>query len=117
MTKTYLIHHGVKGQRWGVRRYQNEDGSLTPKGKKHIDGLVKKDEVKEAKKVVRNDSIKKGAKTAGIVMGIVGGLTLLGSMTEWAQTGVNPIQQGKELVDLMRASRGLSVIIKKSVGG
>ena len=31
--ETYLAHHGVKGQRWGVRRYQNPDGSLTPKGK------------------------------------------------------------------------------------
>ena len=30
-----LYHHGVKGMRWGVRRYQNEDGSLTPAGKKH----------------------------------------------------------------------------------
>ena len=30
----YLAHHGVKGQRWGVRRFQNEDGSLTAKGKK-----------------------------------------------------------------------------------
>lgn len=30
-----LYHHGVKGQRWGVRRYRNEDGSLTPAGKKH----------------------------------------------------------------------------------
>lgn len=29
----YLKHYGVKGQRWGVRRYQNEDGSLTSKGK------------------------------------------------------------------------------------
>ena len=29
----YLMHHGVKGQKWGVRRYQNEDGSLTAKGK------------------------------------------------------------------------------------
>ena len=26
---------GVLGQKWGVRRYQNEDGSLTDKGKKH----------------------------------------------------------------------------------
>lgn len=30
----YLIHHGVKGQKWGVRRFQNADGSLTPAGKK-----------------------------------------------------------------------------------
>ena len=29
-----LFHHGVKGQKWGVRRYQNKDGSLTTAGKK-----------------------------------------------------------------------------------
>lgn len=28
-----LYHHGIKGQRWGVRRYQNEDGTLTAEGK------------------------------------------------------------------------------------
>lgn len=28
-----LYHHGIKGQRWGVRRFQNKDGSLTPAGK------------------------------------------------------------------------------------
>ena len=28
-----LHHHGVKGMKWGVRRYQNKDGSLTPAGK------------------------------------------------------------------------------------
>ena len=28
-----LYHWGIKGQRWGVRRYQNPDGSLTPAGK------------------------------------------------------------------------------------
>ena len=31
---TYLMHHGVRGMRWGVRRYQNADGSLTDAGKR-----------------------------------------------------------------------------------
>lgn len=30
-----LYHHGVKGQKWGIRRYQNHDGSLIKSGKKH----------------------------------------------------------------------------------
>lgn len=34
-TDEELYHFGVKGQKWGVRRYQNKDGSRTPAGKKH----------------------------------------------------------------------------------
>lgn len=30
---TELIHYGIKGQRWGVRRFQNVDGTRTPAGK------------------------------------------------------------------------------------
>ena len=30
-----LYHHGVRGQKWYVRRWQNEDGSLTPAGRIH----------------------------------------------------------------------------------
>lgn len=31
-----LYHHGIKGMKWGIRRYQNRDGSLTDFGKKHL---------------------------------------------------------------------------------
>lgn len=33
MQYSYLYHHGILGQKWGVRRFQNEDGSLTPAGR------------------------------------------------------------------------------------
>lgn len=36
-----LYHHGIKGQKWGVRRYQNEDGSLTSAGKKRYNSADK----------------------------------------------------------------------------
>ena len=38
-----LYHHGVKGQKWGVRRYQNKDGSLTPEGQKRLAKSLKRD--------------------------------------------------------------------------
>lgn len=41
-----LSHHGVKGQKWGVRRYQNKDGSLTAKGKRKL-AAYKKRELKK----------------------------------------------------------------------
>lgn len=33
-----LYHHGIKGMKWGVRRFQNSDGSLTPAGEKRYYG-------------------------------------------------------------------------------
>ena len=51
---TYLAHHGVKGQRWGVRRFQNPDGSLTEKGKRQIKTLQGKSDKLDAKKAKLN---------------------------------------------------------------
>lgn len=74
----YLMHHGIKGMKWGVRRYQNEDGSYTQKGRRryfnslnkvrssHEDKLIAKykekgysDKAAElaAKKRIRNERI------------------------------------------------------------
>lgn len=37
-----LIHHGILGQKWGVRRYQNSDGTLTSEGKRHYSAEASK---------------------------------------------------------------------------
>ena len=37
-----LYHHGILGQRWGVRRFQNKDGSLTYEGHKRLSGYSSK---------------------------------------------------------------------------
>lgn len=36
---TILCHHGIKGQKWGIRRFQNQDGSLTEAGKKRYNEI------------------------------------------------------------------------------
>lgn len=58
ITNGELYHHGIKGMKWGVRRYQNPDGSLTPAGYKR---LMKADQ-KWAKK--KTDKITTQAKKA-----------------------------------------------------
>lgn len=44
-----LYHHGIKGQKWGVRRYQNKDGSLTAAGRKRLAKESKDDWSEDAK--------------------------------------------------------------------
>lgn len=43
-----LQHHGIKGQKWGVRRFQNSDGSLTNEGRRRYSN----DDFKNAKKKI-----------------------------------------------------------------
>lgn len=59
-----LQHHGIKGQRWGIRRFQNKDGSLTKDGKRRYsnsdfkkakEGIDKANEVVKTGKTVSDE--------------------------------------------------------------
>ena len=57
-----LYHHGIKGQRWGVRRYQNPDGSLTAAGRKRFkrvsnDEYTRNEESRRAKSILYEQSL------------------------------------------------------------
>lgn len=61
-----LYHHGIKGQKWGIRRFQNKDGTLTAKGRKHYDDS---DESQNArpKSGISKETVMRGAAVAGAV--------------------------------------------------
>lgn len=57
----YLSHYGIKGMKWGIRRYQNKDGSLTTDGKFRYGRLGKDIVIKPGSKLYRTISSDTGA--------------------------------------------------------
>lgn len=54
--QTFLAHHGIKGQKWGIRRFQNKDGSLTEAGRKRVSKQYAKEAVRVMEAVNKNYS-------------------------------------------------------------
>lgn len=53
-----IKHHGVKGQRWGIRRYQNADGSLTAAGRKRVNKMKEEYTQLTGKRLIRKPTSK-----------------------------------------------------------
>ena len=54
----YLMHYGIMGMKWGVRRFQNPDGSLTEEGRKRYGDIMTKDQMKN---IVRSYNLRTGS--------------------------------------------------------
>lgn len=62
ISKDEFYHHGIKGMKWGVRRYQRPDGSLTPAGRKRAEKDAKRIANMQAKyndRAVSHEKVKK----------------------------------------------------------
>jgi hypothetical protein len=67
---TYLCHHGIKGQKWGVRRYQNPDGTLTEEGLKRYRQARDKYINKKGSFSTTKDTVVSSLETAGLTTGM-----------------------------------------------
>ena len=65
----YLAHHGTIGMKWGVRKYQNSDGSLTPEGRKRYGVGPERSSQKYSRAAVAGMEAKYQAKRAGKSIG------------------------------------------------
>lgn len=87
-----LQHFGIKGMKWGVRRYQNKDGSLTPAGKKRYD---ESDEEREKKEKSKKTKVK--VATAAVATAAV---------ATTAAMNKDKIKKGVDFVNANKPSKG-----------
>ena len=79
-----LYHHGIKGQKWGIRRWQNEDGTLTEEGKKKYGTVENFEKAQKRKKI----AVGVGAGVAGAAaIGLGVGASIIGS--KWSKASKN----------------------------
>lgn len=98
--QTFIAHHGIKGQKWGVRRFQNADGSLTKAGKERYNEQNSSDssDNHENQKFHLTEKQKKYCKTIAIATGVA---LVTYADSDFDELLLDGFFDGKSIVDLL----------------
>jgi F0F1-type ATP synthase membrane subunit c/vacuolar-type H+-ATPase subunit K len=101
----YLAHHGIKGQKWGVRRWQNDDGTLTEDGKKRYGTVENYQKSLQRKKIARYVGAGVGITAAAAATGA--GIYVIGRNANFNQYGTKYDLQNGGNTSLMHSKEYL----------
>ena len=106
-----LYHHGVIGQKWGVRRYQNEDGTLTEEGKEHYseETSENKSEKKSSNANKRRVAAAIGG-TAALGLGVASGVYLTNKLLNRPEPPPIVVERPKQKLKPISISDGLDSV-------
>ena len=91
----HLYHHGIKGQKWGVRRFQKKDGSLTPAGKKRYS--ESNDAESKNRKIAKRVAI--GTACVAAALAVAGGVYVHKKKSYLSSIDTKSVMRGKYAVD------------------
>lgn len=124
MERSELKHWGIKGMKWGVRRYQNKDGSLTPAGKKrYSDGSTSSSSTSKSSQT--SQQAKKKTVSEMSDQEIRDAVNRLRLEQDYAKLNPEKVTRGKKFVDnlldetlsgVARGAGSVSAIVVTSLG-
>ena len=110
----YIQHYGIKGMKWGVRRYQNKDGTLTAEGKKREQAKYKHEASKAARKDRRDAYKNRRTLSDDELQTRVKRLELEKKFKNLTEEDVKP---GRIAVKRLLSSTGARILSAAAVGG